>query len=398
MFNVLASFDEYELDIRREYWAETKARVMKERGVHLGRTPIGYLRASKQPKHACDITLARATELLADLGSDREPVSGGLVPDPALAPIIRRVFELRASGAQYPELLGVLDREAKRPSGRLWTHTQVARMLTLRVYLGEVGQADLVVPGAHEAIVDEALFARAQAVQKRRPARSPAADFHLRGVIRCAGCGFPMTGWNQPRVRASGAVERVRVYRCVRRRGGGACESRSVITADAVEDLVRAAAQPYVAHLTATSAPSTGDESRVSAIAAEIGRIDERLRRLTSDDEDALWADLIAEQSVRKSKLLAERASLQATVARNVTTTFVELDRAEQFEILREALDAVIVSKTERRGQPVEERVALYAAGTVGHLLPSKANDWRIRPFDFSAADLAASVESQATA
>ena len=36
MFNVLASFDEYELDIRREYWAETKARVMQERGVHLG--------------------------------------------------------------------------------------------------------------------------------------------------------------------------------------------------------------------------------------------------------------------------------------------------------------------------------------------------------------------------
>jgi site-specific DNA recombinase len=42
MFNVLASFDEYELDIRREYWAETKARVMKERGAprpHAARVP-----------------------------------------------------------------------------------------------------------------------------------------------------------------------------------------------------------------------------------------------------------------------------------------------------------------------------------------------------------------------
>jgi hypothetical protein len=86
MFNVLASFDEYELDIRRECRAETKARVMKERGVHLGRTPLGYLRASKQPKHACDITLERAAELLRALGSGREPVSAGLMPDPGRRP------------------------------------------------------------------------------------------------------------------------------------------------------------------------------------------------------------------------------------------------------------------------------------------------------------------------
>ena len=79
---MLASFDEYELDIRREYWAETKARVMKERGMHLGRTPLGYLRASKQPKHARDVTLERAGELLSALGSTRASVSGGLVPDP----------------------------------------------------------------------------------------------------------------------------------------------------------------------------------------------------------------------------------------------------------------------------------------------------------------------------
>jgi len=76
MFNVLASFDEYELDIRREYWAETKARVMRSGGAHLGRTPLGYLCASKQPKRACDVTLERAGELLAAIRSARSPVSG----------------------------------------------------------------------------------------------------------------------------------------------------------------------------------------------------------------------------------------------------------------------------------------------------------------------------------
>lgn len=130
----------------------------------------------------------------------------------------------------------------------MWTHTQVARTFTLRVYLGEVGQADLVVAHAHEALIDEALFAAAQAAPRQRPSRSPNADFHLRGLIRCAGCGFPMTGWNQPRVRASGAVDRVRVYRCVRQRSGGACQHRAVVMADTVETLVRAEVEPYVRH------------------------------------------------------------------------------------------------------------------------------------------------------
>ncbi len=390
MFNVLASFDEYELDIRREYWAETKARVMKERGVHLGRTPIGYLRASKQPKHACDITLARAGELLDGMGSAREPVSGGLVPDPAVAPVIRRVFELRAGGAQYAELLRLLDGEAPRPGGRLWTHTQVARMLTLRVYLGEVGQADLVVPDAHEPIVGEALFLAAQVAQKRRPSRSPAAEFYLRGLIRCAGCGFPMTGWNQPRVRATGAVDRVRVYRCVRRRNGGACESRAVITADTVEDYVRAAVEPYVAHLAATATTRPVDP-QASAIEAELERIAERLRRL-HDDGDGLWTELIEEQTRRRNSLLADRARLELAAAAPTTTSWSELARGEQFEVMREGLSAVIVRKAERRGQPVEERVSLYAGDTVDGLLPSKDNDWRITPFDFVAAERAVSA------
>jgi hypothetical protein len=61
-----------------------KARVMQERGMHLGRTPLGYLRHLSSPKRSCDVTLEGAAEPLAALGSSRAPVSGGLVLDPAV--------------------------------------------------------------------------------------------------------------------------------------------------------------------------------------------------------------------------------------------------------------------------------------------------------------------------
>jgi DNA invertase Pin-like site-specific DNA recombinase len=392
MFNVLASFDEYELDIRREYWAETKARVMKERGVHLGRTPLGYLRASKQPKHACDVSLARAAELLAAWRSSREPVSGGLIPDPMVAPSIARAFALRASGAQYTEIIAMLNREAPRPESRLWTHTHVARMMTLRVYLGEVGQADLVVPDAHESLVDEATFAAAQIAPKRQPSRSPTAEFHLRGVLRCAGCGFPMTGWNQPRVRASGAVDRVRVYRCVRQRVGGKCQERAVVSADAVEQIVRDAVEPHLRHLAAeTPLPAA---TPLPGIDAELAQIDERLRRLSGELQAELdadtWQDLVTEHSRRRRQLRALRGQAGGGVLPD-TITWSDLTAAEQFEVIREGISAVMVRKAQVRRQPIEERIEIYPAGTVDHLFPSKANDWRITPFDFAAAERALS-------
>jgi site-specific DNA recombinase len=390
MFNMLASFDEYELDVRREYWAETKARVMKQRGVHLGRTPLGYVRASKQPKHGCDVTLARAGELLAALGSDREPVSGGLVPDPVAAPAITHAFALRASGAQYPEILAMLNDAAPRPGGRRWTHTHVTRMLGLRVYLGEVHQGDLVVSGAHEPLTDEATFAAAQVAQPGRPRRSPAAEFHLRGLIRCAGCGFPMVGWNQPRTRASGAVDRVRVYRCVRQRTGGACTARAVVMADAVEQIVRDAAEPLVRYLTGSAESAVSDRS----VAAELARVETRLRQLSGDLRDELdddvWHEMVTTHARRRRQLRAELARAEAPTT--TKTSWRDLTPAEQFEVMRAGLGAVVVRKAAYRGQPIDERVQCYPYGSVDHLVPSKENGWILTPFDFAAADEAVSA------
>ena len=128
------------------------------------------------------MTLERAGELLAALGSSREAVTGGLVPDPVVAPWVRRASAMRASGARLVKVVDMLTREAPGPGGRLWTHTHVQRMLRLRVYLGEVGQADLVVPDAHEPLFDVATFAAAQA---GRPTARPGCATSSRRWPRC---------------------------------------------------------------------------------------------------------------------------------------------------------------------------------------------------------------------
>ena len=66
-----------------------------------------------------------------------------------------------------------------------------------------------------------------------------------------------------------------------------------------------------------------------------------------------------------------------------------DLAPAERFEVIREGMGAVVVRKARRRGEPIHERARIYAAGTVEHLLPSKANGMRLMAFDFGAADRA---------
>jgi hypothetical protein len=116
MFTVLASFDEYELDIRREYWAETKARVMR-----------GARRAPRTDAARLPTGVEPAEEGVRRDDGARRPscctISGALVPDPIVGPVVRRAFELRAGGASVAEVVALLNREAVRTDGRRWTST-----------------------------------------------------------------------------------------------------------------------------------------------------------------------------------------------------------------------------------------------------------------------------------
>jgi DNA invertase Pin-like site-specific DNA recombinase len=148
-----------------------------------------------------------------------------LQPDPQTAPIVRRVFQRYAARLASTRSLAIeLNAENIRPPrGPHWRPWAIACMLTNPAYKGDLVQgrhragkyftgrggevADsrrapdalgAVVSGAHEAIVDKALWELAQQVlQENRERRAPKRNRHtyvFSGLVRCGKCGAPMTG------------------------------------------------------------------------------------------------------------------------------------------------------------------------------------------------------------
>jgi len=102
-------------------------------------------------------------------------INGKLVPNET-APLVRRIFTLRASGASYPVVAADVGIEYS-----------TARHISLnRVYLGEVRLGDTWFKGIHEPLVDEATFA---AAQRANPTGQRRSKDVLSGKVRCGLCG-----------------------------------------------------------------------------------------------------------------------------------------------------------------------------------------------------------------
>jgi hypothetical protein len=102
-------------------------------------------------------------------------INGKLVPN-EMAPLVRRIFSLRAAGASYPTV-----------SADVGIEYSTARHISLnRVYLGEVRLGDNWFKGIHEALVDEVTF---MAAQRANPTGQRRSKDLLSGKVRCGLCG-----------------------------------------------------------------------------------------------------------------------------------------------------------------------------------------------------------------
>jgi site-specific DNA recombinase len=125
-------------------------------------------------------------------------INGKLVAN-EMAPLVRRIFTLRASGASYPTL-----------SADVGIEYSTARHISMnRVYLGEVRLGDTWFKGIHEALVDEETFA---AAQRANPTGQRRSKDVLSGKVRCGLCGKVAGVHYNERSQA--------IYRC-RHRGKG---------------------------------------------------------------------------------------------------------------------------------------------------------------------------------
>jgi site-specific DNA recombinase len=190
--NVFAAMAEFELDTHRERF-DALRRISVERGIWARRqSPRGYTR-SKETRR--------------------------LVPDGQAADV-RAAFDARATGAGTGALA---DRLGMSPSG-------VRKLLTNRVYLGELRDGPYVNPAAHEPLVSCDLFAIVSDLATSSARDAPTAGRSLlAGIARCGSCGSLLARSPAPKVVGGW------VYACNSR---NRCASHVAIAGDALDAFI----------------------------------------------------------------------------------------------------------------------------------------------------------------
>lgn len=219
-------------------------------------------------------------------------------PDPAVAPIIRELFERRATGAGPTELAEFLESHGVTTSqgSATWSKPAIQGLIRSRTYLGEIRSGEFVNTTAHEPIVDEPLWLAAQRPNPAPP-RVRKGGYLLAGILRCKACGYCMQGTTTSHGH--------RIYRCIRRHAGGVCPAPARIRADAVEahviNEIRGKADIH-------TPPPTG--TPLAALEAEVATAERRLAQVLTDEARDALGDLWAAEV--KPRRLARDAALQA--------------------------------------------------------------------------------------
>lgn len=338
MFNLLASFDEYERALRGEYWAGSQRRA-SERGVLLARTPFGYRRSD----------------------------DGLLEPDPETAPVVAELFARRAGGQTIESLCRWLDDAAPRPDGKRWQTSRVSQSLRLRVYLGEITRDGRTQHGTHPPLVDAATFGRVTTMVVRRASASKDHDFLLSGLARCATCGGAMSG----QARA-GANRDTPAYRCRRLGPDGSCDGPALMIASRLEPYVLGMWRERMATRRAEAEDGGGPAAQLAVAQREADLADQEVRAYLTNlslkqslggDEWQLGLDarLAAREATRGA--LGRLRDAAAASDLGLTVADIEADP----EILREALRGEIAKVVVRRGRgaPADRISVEFVDGTL---------------------------------
>jgi DNA invertase Pin-like site-specific DNA recombinase len=194
-----------------ERYEQTRKEAIAE-GKHIGKAPFGYSFNDPTPKKG-----------------SHGVVDSRLVVDGDREPIVRELFERKAGGATWLELARYLDEVAPKPDGALWSRQTVIGMIRNPTYRGEVRHGEYSNADAHEPIVHNALWRKAQNGAGRR---TPRGTYLLSGLAICSGCGRTLRGSALGRKPRNGRkAPPPRIYTCANRE----CEARPTMVVDRLD-------------------------------------------------------------------------------------------------------------------------------------------------------------------
>jgi DNA invertase Pin-like site-specific DNA recombinase len=286
-----------------------------------------------------------------------------LVPGPD-ANEVRQAFRDRGRGVSISEL-------ARRLK---MTPTGVRKMLSNRVYLGELRDGTNVNPKAHKALVTVEVFEKAQRDIPRPARRIESQDpALLADLVRCAGCGHRMT-------RKTAATV---LYACRATHGAEHCPAPAAIYQETLDQYVTPIALAELDRLRVSSSDgrSVQDaEAGVEAAERELGALLKTVTAAGLDERD--FAGELRERKAAieeaRERLRVERArrpGLSLSGARG-SKVWKSLNGAERNMLLRGLLKAVVVQRAGKgRRVPIEDRVRVLRLDAELELLETRRGE-----------------------
>jgi site-specific DNA recombinase len=355
--NMLMSFAEFEREMIAERTRDKMAAARKRGKWIGGRVPLGYrVEGGKLLIHEDEAVLVR--EIFRVYQEEKSLVATADV--------------LNARGWRTKKCA---TRTGKYTGGLRWDKGSVHRQLTNQVYVGKGDFQGQIYEGEHEAIIDEATFARVQQLLKSQAPevngdRRCRLDFLLRGLLRCRVCSSAMSPrWSTKRGRE------YRYYVCTRVASSGrqACSVRSV-PAGAIEEFVVKQIRAIVARPEMLACVAEllqrQHSQRAPVIEQELAQLTGEHRRCREEGRRVLQA--IGEGNARQSSMAAERLSDLDEQAHQFERRMAEL-RDELAVIERETVSPDEVQRAIALFEPIWDMLFPRERSRILHLLLESA-------------------------
>jgi site-specific DNA recombinase len=132
----------------------------------------------------------------APYGYLNDRINKTIVPDPVLAPYVKQIFTLYATGSySFKDIATTLyEKGLRTKKGNKVFKSQIQKILTRPFYMGIMERDGKVYPGNHEPIVTKKLYDTAQQVMQNNSRPRPSKHFFpIRGYLSCNMCGCALT-------------------------------------------------------------------------------------------------------------------------------------------------------------------------------------------------------------
>jgi site-specific DNA recombinase len=300
------------------------------------------------------------------------------------AETVRFIFNEYGNGKGYKAITNQLNKLAhKTKKGNNFSVGSIRAIITNPVYIGRirynviqnwsekrrrnVNANPIINDGVHEAIIDENLWNKVQAIlenKKGKPSRVHDGEFPLTGILRCPKCGAGMVISRTTNKLADGTKKSISYYACGnwKNKGTAVCNSNSIRTEKANEYVFNKLSELLSNENMVKTIVSNVNRERIRKVKPtknELIRIDKELEKLDKkkDKTFELYEDEAItkeEFQARKDKLTERVKKLEEEKAPLLVTLSDDVKEELPYEFIKSILEnfsKVLTENTSREQQ-----------------------------------------------